>query len=302
MKDDILTYINTTLPYELQVDIKRSIDLFDLFEIEEYQDNLSNLLMSDDNSDPAQTQDSFLGIIKSTIDFILINHTLILNESSFSNYNEILSSLYILQDLYDYTTVEKYLIEDEDSLTRISKILALYCNLSPVDIMLLIKDYDYSLLSKIKEIADNSKGMVYQPEVVERIINIVNIEKAYSSFSKLGTLAIRLLNKGFKPNYEFRHYLPFIKDDILATDPDNIDKGIDLLTSMVANIISLGLFSSDGYEAFLAGEDKFKNLLRLYLADMVPNVTENLINKLSLNIDGFYGYMDKESSKEKVNE
>ncbi len=297
MKDDILTYINNTFTYELQEDIKRAITLFDLFEIEEYQDDLSNLLMAAGDVEPAQIQDSFLGIIRRTSDFILIDHTLALTECPLSMSNEVLSSLYILQDLFDYSEVKKYLEIDENVLTRISKILALYCSLSYADIMYIVKDYDSSLLDRIKELADINDNKIYNQDEILKIGTIFNLEKKLGTYTNVETLALRFMKKGFKANYDLKHYLPFIGDEVLATDSDNIDRGIDMLSSMVYNIISIAIFSSDGYDVFMLGSNEFLKFINEYLDLMVPNVTENLKNKLANSVSGFYEYL--ETTKEK---
>jgi hypothetical protein len=288
MKSDISAYISENLTPSMGYDFRKSLDIFEKFELEGYEDDLSNLLMTADTIDPAQMQDSFRGIIQSKIDFILLNHMIVLKPNCYLNeQNEILYALYILQDLEDYSLACDIIENNSDSAFALSLILALYCTLPAINIMEMIKSMDSSLLDRIihlSELAINKASLdedVEKQQLRETIIKGIDNFKDYIHISCLG---INMINKGYQVGYPLSYYLPFVKDEITITNVDELLEGVTPREGIVNNIISLVLLTDPGYSNL---EETVFN----HLDEMVPTVTEPLKELLHLKIKRFQEFV-----------
>ena len=290
MNDIINTYIQDTFNPELEFEIRRTLWLFECFQIEGVDDDLSNLLMSIDGLDRGQAQDDFIAILNIKIDFIFISHTLkVSDRASIHVKNEILSSLFIIQDLSDYTLPVSLINTNPDIYFAIANVLALYCTISVSNILNILEEADNSLLHKILELnslqmdSDIDPNMSEEREIRERIYKYINM---YLAFSKAECLGYLMVTKGYKVNYPLDHYLPLVKNDIIILTADGIDRGISARESIANNIISLVLLSEDGY-------DKTKEIIDDNLSQMVPNVTPALIDTINNKITMFKEFCEE---------
>lgn len=307
MKEDILTYINDTFNPDMKEVIQRTIRIFDLFEVEEVEDALTNLIMTHSDMDPAQLQDSFLGTINNTINKIFLTHTLTFEyDVPLSARNELLSSLFIVQDLDDYSIIDQVLNEQSSNVAeKISIILSYYCVLDYSNILYWLTGYDDSFLHAIAELSENNKELMknnqlYNMDEVDKINNIIKIEEQYRDYNDMTSLGMYLIKKGFKPNWELDNYLNFVQNDIIAIDSESLERGIPSFSIIVMNVISLLLLSKEGYTAFESGLDSFYTVALDNLDKMMPNVTPRIKDGVIENIKGFYDYLEK--SKESTDE
>jgi hypothetical protein len=290
MNDIINTYIQDTFNPELEFEIRRTLWLFECFQLEGIDDDLSNLLMSIEGLDRSQAQDDFIAILNIKTNFIFISHTLkISDRAPIHVKNELLSALFIIQDLSDYTLPMSLINGNPDIYFAVANVLALYCTISVSNILNILEQADVSLLQKIQELdalhmeSDIDPNMTEEREVREGIYKHIN---AFLAFTKVECLGYLMVTKGYKVNYPLDHYLPLVKNDIVILTADGIDRGISARESIANNIVSLVLLSEGGY-------DRMKEIIDDNLSQMVPNVTPALIDVINNKITTFKEFCEE---------
>ena len=230
MDKDILDYINTYFTHELKSQIIRLFELLSKFGVTGYDTDFINIIS---NSSFASTDDvysEFISEINKKQDYILKSHFLIIrDDATILQKNEIISALYNIQDLEDYSYVSNCLESLEDDLIIISKILSENCGLSNIVIMDLIVEFNPLVLNSLKnyiysleEVSDEIKIDTDYSKIIK---NFQCLYEVYGSDS----VGYELYINGMKLGLDINIYMPFVKDDLLVVS-DIKQTSINLLS------------------------------------------------------------------------
>lgn len=213
-------YIRENLNPSLRGIVLRTFYLFNLYGLNDYENDIFNVLSAEDQNDPGNMQDTVLDIIEYTVNYILMDHTLILTpETNLHTRNEFLWALYQLQDLNDYTIIidiiEDSNISDEE---KLAMVISNYSTLTVPDVLIAVEQFNSAILDKLLELSYNIKEVTNNPDVYYQRIAIGRVY-VYNQFVKdtykcIDTSAINMTDNGIVTYKDFDNYIMFFKDYI----------------------------------------------------------------------------------------
>lgn len=277
MQDIIDSYLKSSFSDELQDQIQKTFDLFDKFQLQGWDLDLSNLLMTEAYIDRDQLYNSFLGIINVKVALILDNHTVKLSEeATLGQKNEIMSALYLIQDLSDYSTIINVLESDLDKFEKLADVLGQLCVLTPTDIMTLVEDVNEAIIDRLKEFVYQKEGSDENSHDPESIIPKMYANlKRFTEFAGERMIAgAVLVRSGVKAGYELDLYLPFIAERLEMTDVEQVSY----------DIISTLMLTPEGFNSVALSFKKHSNIL---FHDI------NLISKVDVKINDIMMQFDR---------
>jgi hypothetical protein len=266
--DELLSvFIETYFVEEVQDEIAKSFDLFDYFEYNQAYSGLINIANEHGQISTDDLQDRFTAELHAKLDYIVTQHAIkLVDTTTLSQKNEILTALAHLQKLIDYTPVLRTLETFADDIEQLSSILSEMTYMEEAEVHSLIESVDPSMLRTLKTYAYQREEELESSE--EPNYNLVENIKIFNEFTQNRGLGSVLLNNGTLPGERFRTYIPFIED--LVVVPNN-----DAATAL--NFLSTLLLSSDGYNATLLAYRKYSFQL-LHDLNLVSKVEVKLLD------------------------
>ena len=270
---DIMDFLHASTPPQLVDLYKHSFEIFDVFQLADYEIDFITLASTSENYTTDQLVSSVRHLIESKLDYIINEHGVELTEdATVSNKNEILDALYIVNTLDNYYDVLTQLEAESGHEEQLSEILSMYCTMSSVDIMSVLHSVDDKLLTSIRTVAEASSKYTTNlsppdksiPYIVERLKELQSFKPEHMT---LGMLLAKSCVPLAQPLKNYIHYTFEV-----FTDKPHID--------IAYHIYSLMLISLEYHNNPILG---FKECGNLFFNDVE---TINQVDKIIVRING----------------
>ena len=155
---NISSVIENMLEYSIS-EINRSLvvtafDLLERFKIEDYQTKYEELATNSDKYDPSFISDSVMSCVGKDLQYIINMHGIVLNEENETTLDTLLKicdCLYRLQNLDNYTTINKLSTSTLPSELKFASIVSEMCDVEKITIMDAITHVEDTLFEVIVE-------------------------------------------------------------------------------------------------------------------------------------------------------
>ena len=239
----IEAHITTAYAPEVGVCMFEGFALLDNFEVQDYSLEFVSLLMSAGESHKEDIVDGFRMLLVKWLDYVLKHHMVELTEDCpLRKKVQVLSALYQLQDLEDYTTVAICLEADQDPLEKFAFLISDLTELTEEDVLEITEHVDPLTLDNLYKYAvlkgagDEVESFLNKDN--KDIVEKLNLLKLFNKKENL--LGNVLLENGALPNKPFVNYLPYIQGYF-----EEVSKYKDGL-ELAKEVLSLLYISSDG--------------------------------------------------------
>ena len=215
MREELAIFVNDNYPPIKQELFNRAFEIFDDYEIEDYDTPYMEMLHEFDNSDYCSFITRFENKFKDTLLSIVESHGIRLVEDvSLDIVVEVSKALLDIQSYEDKESILRTLeTEYEDDIEKLSELLSL---VSPIDTQTLsvnIEDFDndiFSRLEKINLIGDTDSAEAIETSDSDKAI-IKNL-KDYKTFVENNDLVIfKVIEMGFNVGLDFSLYGRYLK-------------------------------------------------------------------------------------------
>ncbi|MGI9211239.1 MAG: hypothetical protein ACR2HF_02100 [Methylococcaceae bacterium] len=225
----IENFIKEQYPPELMAELMRSFKLLDQYNVTAHEDEIMNVLMTDDISEPIERYYTVLGLVLVQLKRVMMAHKLVLrDEVTIGQYNDWLEALYTLQGLEQYGDIARWLESDLSDEEQLVEIIAYLSSQTTSQLIDQIMEID-------EEFMDDLRTFVYvqeQKKVIESTQTVQDEELILRRLKCLQRvlapetgLGIRLAASGFLPGRPLVVYkgligLPWREKDptVLARD------------------------------------------------------------------------------------
>lgn len=237
MDDIIRLFIETYYTEEIKRELYKSLSLFSLYEHNEARSGLEAIVTQHGLISNEDLVDTFRMEIITQLDYVLKEHTIVVTEeATISHRNEILSGLFLLQDMEDYTGVIRMLESMETDETMLVTILSDVCAIDETELMTIIGDFSPRMLLILKEYIYEKEESKAQPNP-ERS-DILENYKSFLHVCGKGTPGEALLKGNMLLGSNFAAYHSFVSEDLIVDSDD--------LTA--ANILSIIYLTENGWK------------------------------------------------------
>lgn len=270
-------YITETFTPELTEDIIKAFELFHGFEIDDPEIDFLNIIMLNNNRTQADTQDIFIIKLHEKIDYILKEHGIYINaEARLYIKVQILSALYMLMYLEDYSYILTTLEMSNTPIEKVSLILSEYSALVEEDVLMVIINVEQSFISKLKEFAYSREDISTITQEESNKETIQNV-KLLRELVNVDFIAYELLKSNVRPNLTIQQYLAIIGNEELLKTIKNIDK-------LAIEIFGLLLISRNSLNNILLNYRKNSHIL-LDNVNIISTIETKIIELLNKLID-----------------
>lgn len=279
MDELIREFIERTFIDEMKMDLYDVFSLFDKFQYKDTDDSLLNILTQESIMSSDDLQDGFISSINEKLDYLLEQHTVkLIDGVSIHNKIQILTALFTVQDLEDYTPISNILEDlEEDDNFKFASIVAILSSLENTYAMELIDSIHCDLLSRLKEYICSKEKEI---ELISNREFINTIKQFFSYIKTTSSTGSEILKARFKLGETFCTYLTFVKEDIIALD----------IKQTATNFLSVLMLSSDGQKSPLL---TYREHSQEVLDDL------NLISKVEIDLSNIYsGFLEYKRIKD----
>lgn len=272
----ISDFIEETFIDRKKATIYQAFELLHAYQYEDPESMYIELLVTDSYNDVSTLQDTFISTLNSQLDDVLHEHRLVLSEDvSLYVKTEILTALFDLMYLVDYSEVLTILSTDESSDIKLAKILSNSCLLSTLEILEVIVDLDPSLLSKLYDLAkakEDTSIVTIDEANKEILYNVKLFNTIYPD-----TIGYKLLESGISANNPLSNYLALIGDSLDFNEYRDMDE-------LARQIFSLLLISRSNLNGLLLLYNKYSSEL-LDNINTITSIEPKLITLLQQFLD-----------------
>ncbi len=251
MDELIRQYIDIKFDGYMHDEIIKGFDLFNKFNYLGHSEDYINLLMSDSDKMPEDTQDEFISIFMQQVDYIISSHLISLNsEATLPESVEIMSFLYEVQDLHDYNQLHTLIDSTNDEYEALALIINDFTNIEVSRAMQIIDDIDAIFFSKLKDYIVGKA--TYTTDSLPRFSDIgkeiIHNMRHFISYTKEeNLLGEQLMNAGVLLNQPIPSYQPYIHHvfekmadekkphnmlSLLYLTKEGVDKPVDLYSDV----------------------------------------------------------------------
>ncbi len=239
---DILVegYLKAVFHPETIDTIHHAFDLFEKFDLQDYESDFVNLLMAADDQLPQATQDHFITFVHQKIDLIL--HAHLLNLSEFTPLHQkvaVLDGLYAVQHLNDYSNIITILEGEFSHEEKLAEVLAQVCDITAMAFLSVLDGFDQTTIDTLKNFVYGKLGNEGHlvSTYTERQLKIVELMKEFKKFRQgKNCLGLMLLDSNVLIGQPLDSYVPYINDYLTSQDYDEL----------IVNIFSLILLTDEG--------------------------------------------------------
>ena len=278
INDDLEAYMKMVFSNELIDIINHSFELYEMFQLPDYETTFTDLLMMSDNTTPDNTRDRFLIAINDKLDFIINEHKMtLISDVSISQKNEVLDALYLIQDLASYKDMLNILEADLGVEEKLAEVLSELCTLTSLDILSIVDSIEPELLNNLKDFAYTRESMLASVKPISDndkiIINKLRLFKEFSG--EYIALGVFLVSNNILIGLSLTEYIKYVVEAF--KDKTNKD--------LAYHIYSLMLLTKDYHENPLLG---FKEHGDLFFNDLNHIALVDVeLNKLHAEFDKF---------------
>jgi hypothetical protein len=271
MNELISEFVGYQFTPETIEDIKRSFELFEVFNNQDHEEKLIEVIM-DSNMTSVEQKDGVYKAIHLIADSILEAHTIeTYNSTSLYIKNEILSALFLVQHLEDSRPFQIALESNENDEEILAFIISELSTLEVVDVMTAIASFRPTVLRTLKEYLQTKEIEESIPKV-EKYVKILKDLKEYTKRNDL--LGLKLTESGMLLGQNLIVYASFIQ---------SIDVGD--MDGLAWNILSLLYMSPEGYNSPILAYRKYSHV---FFDEM--NVIGIVENRLAAHLANFNEY------------
>lgn len=222
MDELIASFINVNYTYELKEEIIKSLQLAESFSYKYMQDNMMDILMSTVDNSNDMLVDRFIIQLHKDLDYILEQHTLVLDENtSIQVKNKILQALCLLQDLEDYTGVICMLESFEDPTVKLASTIADTVGMEVTDVLIAIESFDDEILDKLKDYIYARETQDFSAVDIDLNPYIENLEAFFQVYGN-ENVAARFIEGNFRLAEDFDVYLGYIDGDLAEMEDKSL--------------------------------------------------------------------------------
>lgn len=269
----ILTFINDNYTEEMGAELLKSFILFEEFQLEEYELQYIDMLMSQDYLEPSTTASRFIEITKDKLKYILELQGIKTTDGiKLPELNKITDAMYLLQNSTDLYFIEDAIYSDVNTpLESICEIIINLTDIAKPTLYECIVSVDPNTIDKIKEllsIMDEKKPTELQKDhvtIYDVFERLVGERLTVDSGDLLGR---RIIDSGFTLGLSFNAYMDIVGE---------IDYDVDLFS---ANIFSVYVISDDFEKGNI--EHLMSYIENNAPKDIKDEVTSNVIQLQSL--------------------
>lgn len=283
MDELIASYIENTFHPDLNDTIHRAFALMESFELPDYESEFIDLLMVEDLDLPQNTQDHFTTILHKKLDEILHAHLIKPLEAAHLHEKVgLLTALFNVQHLADYTSIINTLEASYDDLERLSEVLSHCCEMTPLAIENIIDEFNPSILETLKTyiygVERDTKTILTDEVLLRRkIIQNLRLFKEFmeNKNNSATPLGLFMLESDAMVGQDLELYVPFIDAQLKHTN----------YPKLAVDVFSLILLTEKGY---LNPLGEFKKCSGWLLDDLTAiSKVDPLIVSLSSAFDKF---------------
>jgi len=279
MNELITEFIGEQFTSEAIDEIKKSIELFDVYNALDYEDKMIELLM-DGNLTSTDQKDGIVKIINDTLDLILEAHTIsVYTNTPIYIKNELLSALFLVQHLEDSRPFLIALESQDNDDEILAYILSELSELDVTDVLTAIASFRPAILKQLK-VYLQSKDTDSEITGIEKHIKILKELEQFCEKEDL--IGLKLTKSGMLLGQNLETYAKFISDlDVKKQD------------DLTAHILSLLYMTPEGLNSpILAYRQKVHIFFNENDATAITgNTLAALIeNKLALLVANFNEY------------
>lgn len=252
IKLDELTvaYITSTFTEIAQYEIHRTFELFELFGLKYYEDKYVNLL-SNENIDNSEKQDMFTSLLVTSGLEITTQHGFkLIPNVSLTQVNEILSALYLIQNLEDYSMIEYRLSSNDDPTKVVADCLAFVTHFEWHDYLRIIESVSEAFLKGLRVFVESkTSDEAYKPDLIHK-------ETVTAYFKFMGDTVVfgaGLLREGFTIDNTLTQ-LVAMGGMTLPGDLDKLAMSNPVQTAV--EIVTFLILAKDTYQIPLVGFNK----------------------------------------------
>lgn len=271
MNDLISEFIAQQFTPEAIEDVKRSFDLFEVFNSRDHEEKLIDVL-ADSNITAIEQKDGVMRVLHELADNILLAHTIkTYDDTSLFTKNEIMSSMFLVQHLEDSSPFQIALESNENDEEILAFIVSELSVLTTVDVMTAIADFRPTILKTLKEYL-SSKELEQEVPRVDKYIKMLKDLKDFSKKDDL--IGLKLIQSGMLLGQNIETYASFVQ----GIDTANAD-------DLAWNILSLLYMTPEGVNSPILAYRKYSHIF----FDNI-NVIGMVENKLAVHLDKFNEY------------
>lgn len=271
MNDLISEFIAQQFTPEAIEDVKRSFDLFEVFNSRDHEEKLIDVL-ADSNITAIEQKDGVMRVLHELADNILLAHTIkTYDDTSLFTKNEIMSSMFLVQHLEDSSPFQIALESNENDEEILAFIVSELSALTTVDVMTAIADFRPTILKTLKQYL-SSKELEQEVPRVDKYIKMLKDLKDFSKKDDL--IGLKLIQSGMLLGQNIETYASFVQ----GIDTANAD-------DLAWNILSLLYMTPEGFNSPILAYRKYSHIF----FDNI-NVIGTVENKLAMHLDKFNEY------------
>lgn len=282
MREELSIFVNENYPPAKQELFYKAFEVFDDYDLDQYDLGFIDIISVYDNSDPIEIQLKLESHLMELLKSILIEQSIILNEDvDLNQIIEITAALKLIEDYEDKDSIIRYLESDYTDEEKLCNILSLVSNLTLDDYLLMIDSFDTNILNLIELTAigydSSSTEPQEQTDESNLILNNVKLFKNFTNDNEL--IGFKILRKGFKVGIEFQWYGRYLKKYLL--DYTNIEKA-----------------ALEFFLLLLMGKESYNNPINYFRKislDYIDSLNE--ITKLDLALTNVFNNFEKYKSK-----
>ena len=291
MREELSMFVNDNYPYGKQDLFHQAFELFDDYEIEDYDTPFMEMMDVFDNSDYATFITNFESAIKNSILSIITDHGITLTEqATLSEILIIAQGILDIQSYEDKESIVRILETDFDDEEKFSELMNLVVTLPVETIAIVIESIDQGIFTKLKDYVNGEDidvaESIEESESSKIIIKNLKDFRTFSDFKD--AIGFKIINMGFKVGSSFEIYGRYLKKFI--EDFKDIDK--------VAKEFYVVLLMSK--ESYILPLSHYRKISYNYIDDLdIVTKVDIALSKLQNDFDKFKSDMVQEQNNKK---
>lgn len=269
MDELIAAFLEHVCTIEYANEAYRSFKICNDFEYPDLYSSFIDILTNESFISTDELKDSFNHELHDKLNSILKQHNLELTAlASLFQKNEMLSALYTIQSLEDYSSVIAVLQSLETDEVKLTTILEDYCQLDMSEQMTIIKHFEPTTLDLLKEYIQRKTALVTEESSYRNLIPAIKV--FFTLFGK-DNVGYALIDNDIKPGQSIDLYLNYI-DNIVAKTLDQT----------AINVLSLIYLTPESIQSPLAvfNQHSLQMLKDLALVPKVETLVLRMVSKV----------------------
>lgn len=231
MREEFEIYIKDTYSPEQYDLYSACFDIFDQYEIEDYENSFIDLLMEAGNKDTYQASLEFIILIKNTLLNVLHSQGVEINEEAdIEIIKEIARCLLEIQHYEDKQSILDTLDADFHGEERLCELFRFVSSFSVDKFIVAIDGVNEAIFVKLREIYTEEINEVPEDTEVTFITNKLKVLKSFLQFDD--AVGFKLIRKSASIGLSFDHYLFYLKKNLEDMEVEQAAKELMVLLVM----------------------------------------------------------------------